>query len=94
MRSRILLAVVLVAMIALRYACSGRRPTKQPRRRPVAPVTKELVAGHRGRLRPEGGTAATPAIYHLSVALQLRQRSGKTEASGYLNLTAIDAQIV
>ena len=37
---------------------------------------------------------ATPATYHLSVALQLRQRSGKTEASGYLNLTAIDAQIV
>jgi hypothetical protein len=38
--------------------------------------------------------AAPAASYHLSVALQLRQRSGKTEASGYLNVTAIEAQIV
>jgi hypothetical protein len=38
---------------------------------------------------------AVPASsYHLSVALQLRQRSGKTAASGFLNVLSIDSQIV
>jgi hypothetical protein len=43
-------------------------------------------------------TVRLPAVpassYHLSVALQLRQRSGKTAATGYLNVLSIDSQIV
>ena len=37
---------------------------------------------------------ATPTSYHVSVSLQLRQRSGKPEATGHLNVLSIDAQIV
>jgi hypothetical protein len=43
-------------------------------------------------------TVRLPAVpassYHLSVALQLRQRSGRTAASGYLNVLSVDSQIV
>jgi hypothetical protein len=43
-------------------------------------------------------TVALPAApgtdYRLTVALELRQRAGKTEATGHLNVLAIDAAIV
>jgi hypothetical protein len=37
---------------------------------------------------------ATPNSYRLSVSLQLRQRSGKPESTGHLDVVSIDAQIV